>query len=159
MCAGVLDLEGQAATTDLAHRIARVVGPGDLLTLSGDLGAGKTTFVRALIRALTGDPALDVPSPTFTLLQVYEGPRGPIVHADLYRIRDPADLAELGLDEAADGALVLVEWPERAGDVLAADRLDIAFFLDVTRGDAVPPRRDDGHRCLRGTACPRKGDR
>ena len=129
------DLDGETATVELAGRLALIVGPGDLVTLSGDLGAGKTTFVRALIHALTGDPALDVPSPTFTLMQVYDGPRGPIVHADLYRIANPAELAELGWDEAADGALVLVEWPDRAGDVLAADRLDIAFFLDPARGD------------------------
>ena len=130
-----LDLDGESATKDLAERLAQMIGPGDLLTLSGDLGAGKTTFVRALIHALTGDPELEVPSPTFTLMQVYDGPRCPIVHADLYRIGNPAELAELGWDEAADGAIVLVEWPERAGELLDADRLDIAFFLDPGRAD------------------------
>jgi tRNA threonylcarbamoyl adenosine modification protein YjeE len=129
------ELASEFAMGALAARIARIVGPGDLLTLSGDLGAGKTTFARAMIHAVTGDAALEVPSPTFTLMQVYDGPRGQIVHADLYRITNPAELAELGWDEAADGALVLVEWPDRAGSVLEADRLDIAFFIDPARGD------------------------
>ena len=101
---------------------------------------GKTTFARALIRALTGDPDLEVPSPTFTLLQVYESAvkdvaTFPIVHADLFRIKDPSELAELGWDEAADGALVLVEWPERAGDGLAGNRLDIAFHTSSDKAE------------------------
>ena len=113
--------------------------PGDLVTLSGELGAGKTTFARALIRDLVGDPDLEVPSPTFTLIQVYEShardtSRFPIVHADLFRIKDPSELAELGWEEASEGALVIVEWPERASGGLAGDRLDIAFHLSGERG-------------------------
>src|SRR4051794_1959074 len=79
-------LSDQRATERLARLIADEVSPGDLITLTGGLGAGKTTFARALIRALAGDPDLEVPSPTFTLLQSYEGPRGAIVHADFYRL-------------------------------------------------------------------------
>lgn len=124
-----LRLVDQAATEHLAAVIAREVRPGDLITLSGDLGAGKTTFARAFIRAFAGDPGLEVPSPTFTLLQSYECARGAVVHADLYRIADPVELDELGWDEAIDDAVVLVEWPERADDILAKSRLDINLRL------------------------------
>ena len=134
-----IDLVDEPATLSLAADVAALVRPGDLITLSGDLGAGKTTFARALIRILTNEPELEVPSPTFTLIQVYESavadaPHYPIVHADLFRIKEASELAELGWDEAADGALVLVEWPERAGDGLAVDRLEIAFRTDGDKG-------------------------
>jgi N-acetylmuramate 1-kinase len=129
-----VDLPDEAATRALAQEIAGMVGAGDLVTLSGDLGAGKTTFARALIRCLAGDPELEAPSPTFTLMQVYETQAFPIVHADLYRVKDPSELAELGWDEAAEGALVIVEWAERAGSALAADRIDIALYMDARRG-------------------------
>ena len=130
-----VDLADEHATNSLAADVASLLQPGDLVTLSGELGSGKTTFARALIRALTGDRDLEVPSPTFTLLQVYEssmkdGARFPIVHADLFRIKEASELAELGWDEASEGALVIVEWPERAGGGLANDRLDIAFHMD-----------------------------
>jgi tRNA threonylcarbamoyl adenosine modification protein YjeE len=125
-----LELPDETATGLLAKELAPTLGPGDLVTLSGDLGAGKTAFARALIRVLAGEPGLEVPSPTFTLMQVYETATFPIVHADLYRIAHPDELAELGWDEAADGALVLVEWPDRAGHGLAADRLDVALHID-----------------------------
>jgi tRNA threonylcarbamoyl adenosine modification protein YjeE len=129
-----VELPDEAATVSLAASVAKWMGAGDLITLSGDLGSGKTTFARAIIRALSGDDELEVPSPTFTLMQVYQGAVCPIVHADLYRIRNPEELAELGWEEAAEGALVLVEWPERAGELLNADRLDIAFRIDAARG-------------------------
>ena len=82
--------------------IAALIEPGDLITLSGDLGAGKTTFARALIRHLAGDETIEVPSPTFTLMQAYELPRFTLVHADLYRLSGPAELAELGFEDEAD---------------------------------------------------------
>src|SRR5579862_6889315 len=129
-----IDLADEAATISFAVDVAQWLKPGDLLTLSGDLGTGKTTFARALIRALVGDPELDVPSPTFTLMQVYEGRIFPIVHADLFRIKQSDELAELGWDEAAEGALVVVEWPDRAGAYVSADRLDIAFAIDPRNG-------------------------
>jgi N-acetylmuramate 1-kinase len=121
----VIELPDESATVLAATRLACELRAGDLLTLGGELGAGKTTFARALIRTLLKDAAAEVPSPTYTLLQTYEGPRFNIVHADLYRIADPAELAELGWEEAAENALVLVEWAERAGEILAADRLDV----------------------------------
>ena len=92
-------LPNEQATARFAMDIAAALEPGDLVTLSGDLGAGKTTFARALIRYLAGDEAIEVPSPTFTLMQTYELPRFPLVHADLYRLSGAAELAELGFDD------------------------------------------------------------
>jgi tRNA threonylcarbamoyl adenosine modification protein YjeE len=128
-----IDLADEAATAALAASVAEWIGPGDLIALSGDLGAAKTTFARALIRRLTDDPALEAPSPTFTLMQTYDGPGYPIVHADFYRIRHRDELFNLGWEEAIEGALTLVEWPDRAGDSLNPDRLEIAFELDTAR--------------------------
>src|SRR5215472_12661949 len=122
-------LPNEQATRRLARDIALALEPGDLVTLSGDLGAGKTTFARALIRTLADDPAIEVPSPTFTLLQSYELPRFPVVHGDLYRVSGPGELDELGFDDLPDGAVVLLEWPDRAAGLLPPDRLDIAFTL------------------------------
>jgi tRNA threonylcarbamoyl adenosine modification protein YjeE len=109
--------------------IACMLEPGDLVTLSGDLGAGKTTFARALIRHLAGDESIEVPSPTFSLVQSYDLPRFPLVHADLYRLSGAAELAELGFDDLPERAVVVLEWPDRAAGLLPPDRLDIAFTL------------------------------
>ncbi len=125
----ILRLRGLPATEQLARILAEELRPGDLVTLSGDLGAGKTALARGLIRALTGDPDTEVPSPTFTILQGYDGPRGPVVHADFYRLAGGDDLVELGWDETTDDAITLVEWPERALDALNPDRLDIRLDL------------------------------
>ena len=122
-------LPGERATARFAAEIALALEPGDLVTLSGDLGAGKTTFARALIRFLAGDESIEVPSPTFTLMQTYELPRFVLVHADFYRLSGAAELAELGFDDLPAGAVVLVEWPDRAAGFLPADRLDIVFTL------------------------------
>jgi tRNA threonylcarbamoyl adenosine modification protein YjeE len=133
-----LTLADETVTQRLAAEIALLVRAGDLVTLSGDLGAGKTTFARALIRAILQQPDLDVVSPTFTLMQTYDGPDFPIVHIDLYRIEQASELAEIGWEEAGEGALVLVEWPERAGEAMLADRLDMSFYLDA---EESPTRR------------------
>ena len=118
-------------TVEATHQMARLLAPllrsGDMLTLSGSLGSGKTAFARALIRLLSQDSLLDVPSPTFTLLQIYDTPAMAVVHADLYRINDPDELEELGWEEAAQDALTLVEWPDRLGNLTPANRLDLAF--------------------------------
>jgi len=127
-------LPNERATRQLAIDVGSILLPGDLVTLSGDLGAGKTAFARALIRDLAGDEALDVPSPTFTLVQTYALPRFTVVHADLYRVTHAGELAELGVDEAAENAVVLLEWPDRAAEALPADRLDIAFTLAPNLG-------------------------
>jgi N-acetylmuramate 1-kinase len=127
-------LADEAATRDLGRFLAEELRPGDVVALSGGLGSGKTTLARAVIRALAGDEALEVPSPTFTLMQSYETPRGTVVHADLYRIGNPEELRELGFEEAADSGILVIEWPERAGAVLKPDRLEIALDLAGTEG-------------------------
>jgi tRNA threonylcarbamoyl adenosine modification protein YjeE len=122
-----LALPNEAATTHLMADLALLIGPGDTITLSGDLGAGKTAAARALIRYLAGDDALEVPSPTFTLAQGYDLPAFPLVHADLYRVNDASELEEIGLSPLPEGAVVLIEWPERAPSALPSDRIDIAL--------------------------------
>jgi tRNA threonylcarbamoyl adenosine modification protein YjeE len=127
-------LANEQATERLVLDIAAAIEPGDLITLSGDLGAGKTTFARAMIRTLAGDPNIAVPSPTFTLIQSYDLPRFPVVHADLYRLEGPGELAELGFEDLPRNAVVLLEWPDRAAGFLPSDRLDIAFTLAPLSG-------------------------
>jgi len=123
-----VELADETATQVLAAAIARLARPGDLIALSGPLGAGKTSFARAFVRSLI-DAAEEVPSPTFTLMQTYDGLAVRICHVDLYRLSGPDDLAELGLDEAFQTAIVLVEWPDRM-DRLPADRIEVALALD-----------------------------
>jgi tRNA threonylcarbamoyl adenosine modification protein YjeE len=130
-------LANEEATRRFMTDIASALEPGDLVTLSGDLGAGKTTFARALIRHLAGDETIEVPSPTFTLVQDYSLPRFPLVHADLYRLSGAAELAELGFDDLPDGTVVLMEWPDRAAGLLPPDRLDITFTLAPQLGPEV----------------------
>ncbi|PWW00514.1 hypothetical protein DFR52_103721 [Hoeflea marina] len=122
-----LILRDESETRLFAEDTAMALAPGDCLCLSGDLGAGKSTFARALIRAMADDPDLDVPSPTFTLVQSYET-RLPIGHFDLYRLTSVDELEELGLDDALSRGAALVEWPERAGDRVSGD--DILFRID-----------------------------
>jgi len=122
-------LPDEAATAAFAEDVALCLVPGDVVALSGGLGAGKTTFARSLIRAVADDPRLEVPSPTFTLVQTYAAGRLPLAHFDLYRLAGPEEIDEIGLDEALAAGAALVEWPERAGQRLPADRLDIAFDI------------------------------
>ena len=127
-----LRLADEAATVRLGEALAGVLGPADTVLLSGGLGAGKTTLARAVITALlAGDGrAEDIPSPSFTLVQVYETRRGPIWHVDLYRLHSPAECYELGLWEAFDQALTLVEWPDRMGE----ERPQRHLFLSLDFG-------------------------
>src|ERR1700739_1225680 len=127
-------LPNEQATLLLAADVATALEPGDLVTLSGDLGAGKTTFARALIRTLAIDETVEVPSPRFTLVQSYELPRFPLVHGDLYRLAGAAELSELGFDDVPENAVVLMEWADRAAGLLPADRLDITFTLSPAQG-------------------------
>jgi N-acetylmuramate 1-kinase len=122
-----LALSNETATAHLMADLALLIGPGDVITLSGDLGAGKTAAARAMIRYLAGDDALEVPSPTFTMAQTYDLPPFPLVHADLYRVNDANELEEIGLSPLPEGTVALIEWPERAGSALPPDRIDIAL--------------------------------
>lgn len=109
-----LALPDEARTARLGADLALALAPGDRVALHGDLGMGKTTLARAILRALADDPDLEVPSPTFTLAQSYPDGRLPALHLDLYRLADPDELDELGLDDALEGGVALIEWPERA---------------------------------------------
>ncbi len=122
----MLTLPDEAATQALAARVAACARPGDAVLLEGPLGAGKSTFARAFLRAASGDPALEVPSPTFTLAQGYDLPVGSAHHFDLWRLDGPRSLAELGWEEAREG-IVLVEWPDRLGDLRPVDALTVAL--------------------------------
>lgn len=116
-----------SATEKLGAVLSGLVGPQDVIALWGDLGAGKTSLARALIQTLltAAGKHEDVPSPTFTLVQTYEADGLPIWHADLYRLSDPDELIELGLEEALEHGLLLIEWPDRMADELPPERLDI----------------------------------
>ena len=130
-------LPDEAATEQLGTRIGAELEAGDLVALHGPIGAGKTALARAILRARLGDPELEAPSPTFTLMQSYEGPRGRVVHADLYRIAGEGELVELGLEDLQQEAAILVEWPERAPLLLDRPRLDVSLALDPETGGRV----------------------
>jgi tRNA threonylcarbamoyl adenosine modification protein YjeE len=138
-----LHLPDDAATADLGRRLAATLRPGDLFLLSGGLGAGKSALARAVIRTLMRDPALEVPSPSFALVQPYALSAGPVLHADLYRLRDEREIGELGLfDDPA--AIVLVEWPERAPSLAARATVRIELSIPKAGGrDAVIAFTDD----------------
>jgi tRNA threonylcarbamoyladenosine biosynthesis protein TsaE len=138
-----IDLPDEAATAALAERIAALVQPGDVIALRGELGAGKTSFARAFIwaRGAIGE----VPSPTFTLVQLYELGGGAIWHFDGYRLRDPEEAWELGIEDAFAEGISLIEWPERFGGLIPARRLDIALSQGATptaRHAAIDPAGD-----------------
>lgn len=111
-------LPDAAATDALGVALADVLRPGDVLALHGTLGAGKTALCRALIRCAVGDPDEEVPSPTFTLVQVYETPGWLLWHYDLYRLETPDDAYELDIEDAFEEGIALIEWPERLGGLL-----------------------------------------
>ena len=123
-----LFLPDDAATAALGAQLALALTPGDLVLLEGGLGAGKTALARAVIRGLLDDPILDVPSPSFALVQPYDGNGRVVLHADLYRIRDPREVDELGLFDRPE-AIVLVEWPER--DPQLPSRAGVRVVLSV----------------------------
>lgn len=154
-----LALSGLAATRCLARNLAPALCAGDVIGLAGPLGAGKTTFARALIEALAEahGPVGEVPSPTFTLVQVYETGAVPVWHLDLYRLERPDDALELGIEEAFAGAITVIEWPERLGDLIPGDWLELVIQRDpdgtrraVIRGHG--PRGDALERTLQKAA-------
>jgi len=124
-----MPLANEMATESLGATLAMRLRRGDVVGLKGDLGAGKTTLARAIIRAAADDPDLIVPSPTFTLVEVYETPRGPFWHFDLYRLEAPEQVYELGWEEALAEGVVLLEWPERLGPLLPK-HLSVTLELD-----------------------------
>lgn len=128
----VIALDDMEATRRLAAALAVAARPGLAILLSGPLGAGKSELARAFVRAWLADPEAEVPSPTFTLVQPYEGPRGTVWHCDLYRLADPDEVDELGLREAFAETVAVIEWPDRLGDDLPADRLELA--LEICHG-------------------------
>ena len=134
-----IHLADPAATARLARRVAALIQPGDVVALTGDLGAGKSTFARAFIHALPQPDGSStdehVPSPTFTLVQTYDRRPGTVWHFDLYRLGDPSEVTELGWDEARDGGIVLVEWPDRLGPLAPRERLDITLVLPTNEPD------------------------
>lgn len=127
-----LILPAPEASEALARAVAPALGAADVLLLSGEIGAGKTHFARALIqtRLAALGRAEDVPSPTFTLVQTYDAGPVEIWHADLYRLSAPEEALELGLDEAFDTAICLVEWPDRLAELAPADALRLSFRPD-----------------------------
>ena len=133
-----LFLPDDAATAALGAKLAARAQLGDILLLEGPLGAGKSSLARAFIRALAEDPKLTVPSPTFTLVQAYDTPRGEVWHYDLWRLDGPEGLTELGWDEAAAQKIVLVEWPDRLGDLAPPEALRLTLSHEGTgRGVAL----------------------
>lgn len=132
----VLTLPDAEATARLGARLAPLLQPGDVILLAGPIGAGKTHFARALIqsRLAAAGRMEDVPSPTFTLVQVYDTDGAEIWHADLYRLTHPDEVAELGLEEAFTAAICLVEWPDRLADLTPPGALTLAFEASADGG-------------------------
>jgi len=124
-----LPLADETATEQLGATLAARLKPGDVVGLKGELGAGKTTLARAILRAAMDDPALIVPSPTFTLVEVYETQHGTYWHFDLYRLETPEQVFELGWEEARAEGIVLLEWPERLGPLLPK-HLSVTLEID-----------------------------
>ncbi len=123
-------LPDEAATERLGAALATRLRPRDVVALQGGLGVGKTTLARAILRAAARDPSLVVPSPTFTLVEVYDTSRGTFWHFDLYRLEEPWQVFELGWEEARADGIALVEWAERLGALLPKDRLTVTLAVE-----------------------------
>jgi tRNA threonylcarbamoyladenosine biosynthesis protein TsaE len=141
------DLPDADSTAALGAAIARALQPGEAVCLSGPLGAGKSTLARGLVRALT-QPDEDVPSPTFTIVQFYDGADFPVAHFDLYRLARAEEAYEIGLDEALEDGAAVIEWPERLEGRLPQDRLDIVITMagEARQARLVPHGVWEGRR-------------
>src|SRR4029077_1947036 len=125
-----MSLANETATEQLGATLAARLHAGDVVGLQGELGSGKTTLARAILRAASGDPALIVPSPTFTLVEIYETPAGAFWHFDLYRLEAPEQVFELGWEEARADGIALVEWAERLAALLPQERLTVTLSIE-----------------------------
>jgi tRNA threonylcarbamoyladenosine biosynthesis protein TsaE len=125
-----ISLPDEAATERLGTALAKRLRPRDVVALQGGLGVGKTTLARAILRAASGDPALIVPSPTFTLVEIYDTPAGVFWHFDLYRLEAPEQVFELGWEEARADGIALVEWAERLAGLLPQERLTVTLSIE-----------------------------
>lgn len=126
----------ETETARVAQAVARVADSGDVIALRGDLGSGKTVFARGFVRALTTADE-EVPSPTFTLVQMYQAARAAIYHFDFYRIEEADEAWEIGIEEAFADGISLIEWPERLGGILPPDRLDVSLATAADEGETV----------------------
>ncbi|WP_370281442.1 tRNA (adenosine(37)-N6)-threonylcarbamoyltransferase complex ATPase subunit type 1 TsaE [Pseudooceanicola sp.] len=136
------DFTSEEDTCRAAARLAPLLRPGHVILLEGGIGAGKTHFARCLIRAVLAVPE-DVPSPTFTLVQTYETAHGELWHSDLYRLGHPDDVIELGLAEAFESAICLVEWPDRLGELTPPGALHIGFSVVGDSAREIVMRADE----------------
>lgn len=123
--------DNESATVNLAGELSALAQPGDIVALWGDLGAGKTAFARGFINHQTNNTE-EVPSPTFTLVQLYETQNGVIYHFDMYRLEQPDDALELGIEDAFADGICLIEWPDRLGPWLPRQRLDVIIEAGET---------------------------
>jgi tRNA threonylcarbamoyl adenosine modification protein YjeE len=128
--------KSEEETAKAAQDFARKLKGREMIMLHGPLGGGKTTFARALIRALNGETSLEVPSPTYTLLQTYDTPKGAVNHYDLYRLKSAEEIYELGWEESVANGITIVEWPERLGSLMPANRTDINIVSIANEPDA-----------------------
>ena len=140
-CCSVADLALQHCnspeeTAHLAQELAASLKPGDVILLKGELGAGKSTFARALIQALCGEHT-EVPSPTFTLVQTYEAPHFVLWHFDLYRLEHVEEIHELGIEEAYATGVCLIEWPERLGTALPKEYIEIEINYGALENERI----------------------
>lgn len=133
----IIETNTEAQTIKAAQAFASSLKAGDIVFLHGDLGMGKSVFARAIVRMLCGDEDMEVPSPTYTIVQAYDANAATIWHFDLYRLSDPSEIYEIGWEEALDQGILLIEWPERLGD-LAPDQ---AIHVNITSPRNAPERR------------------
>lgn len=129
-------VQNETETAVLAYRLSSLLQQQDILTLNGTLGAGKTSFARALIRALVGSE-IEVPSPTFNLLLTYESEQAPIYHYDFYRLEDPEEVWELDIEDAYDEGITLIEWVQRLGGLAPEEALSITFSIPENTSESV----------------------